>query len=323
MKKIINHWFEIREKCPACASSTFQQIYEAQYDEPPIKDYLDEFYSPHGGVEFEYLDGADYILCQCDVCGMIFQRDIPSETLMERLYEQWIHPEKALAHHQKKHGLEYYSRYAQEIMQIISYFEQKPSQLNFLDFGMGWGKWALMAKAFGCDSYGIELSEERITYAKLNGIKVIGWDEIQQHRFDFINTEQVFEHISEPLNTLKYLKAALRPHGVVKVSVPGANDIDRRLKIMDWKSPKGSANSLNPVAPLEHINCFRRSSLVKMAKAAGMEEVFIPMVKQYQHTTNWSGIRNIKKNIILPIYRNVLKRKNCIFLRNIGLTRKM
>jgi 2-polyprenyl-3-methyl-5-hydroxy-6-metoxy-1,4-benzoquinol methylase len=311
-----NPWFEIRKECPACASSAFHKKYEAQYDEPPVKDYLNEFYSPQGGGDFEYLYGASYVLCECDVCGMIFQRDIPNETLMKRLYEHWIDPTKVAARYQKNYGLERFSYFAQEIMQIISYFEEKPSQLNFLDFGMGWGKWALMAKAFGCNSYGTELSEERIAYAKSNGIKVIDWDEIQRHRFDFINTEQVFEHISEPLNTLRYLKAALKPKGIVKISVPHANDIDRRLKIMDWKSPKGSTNSLNPVAPLEHINFFRRSSLVKMAEAAEMNEVFVPMLKQYQYTTGWSGMRNIAKKISLPIFRNVLKRRNYIFFRN-------
>ena len=58
---------------------------------------------------------------------------------------------------------------------------------------------------------------------------------------------------------------------------------------MDWKAPKNSRNSLNPVAPLEHINCFRRKSLIKMAAIAGMEEVVIPMSIQYAYTSNWYG----------------------------------
>jgi 2-polyprenyl-3-methyl-5-hydroxy-6-metoxy-1,4-benzoquinol methylase len=313
-----NPWFEARKKCPACASSTFREIYKVSYKEFPLKDYLSRFYLPQGNIEFEYLDGATYILCECDVCSAIFQREVPQAALMERLYEHWIDPKVAFAHHQENDGIEYYAYCAQEIMQIISYFNEKPSQLSFFDFGMGWGKWALMAKAFGCESYGTELSKERIEYAKSNGIKVIDWDEIHQHRFDFINTEQVFEHIPDPLKTLRHLKMALKPHGVVKVSVPYANDIQRRLKVMDWQAPKGSANSLNPVAPLEHINYFRRSSLVKMAELAGMEEVYIPITNQYQYTTDWSGIKNIAKKIILPIYRNVLKRQNYVFLRHIS-----
>lgn len=315
-----NPWFARREECPACASGRFKAIYQSQYDEPPVKDYLSDFYSPQGMVEFEYLHGASYILCECNICGLIFQRDIPNETLMERLYEHWIDPHKVFSQQQEHDGLGYYSYYAQEIMQIISYFSKKPSSLCFLDYGMGWGKWALMAKAFGCDSYGTELSMERIQHAKSSGIKVIEWDEISQHRFDFINTEQVFEHIAEPLQTLRHLKNALKTDGILKISVPTANDIERRLRIMDWKSPKGSRNSLNPVAPLEHINFFRRASLAKMAVEAGMEEVFIPAKLQYRFMTDWGGVKRIAKNLLLPLYRNILRKQNYVFFRNMQQT---
>lgn len=72
----------------------------------------------------------------------------------------------------------------------------------------------------------------------------MSWEEIPQHQFDFINTEQVFEHIPKPLETLRYLKKALKTNGVLKISVPTANDIEQRLEIMDWKIPKrGSRKS--------------------------------------------------------------------------------
>ena len=180
---------------------------------------------------------------------------------------------------------------------------------------MGWGKWALMAKAFGCESYGSELSEERAKYASSNGIKIIEWNEIPKHSFDFINTEQVFEHISNPLGTLIYLKDALKSDGLFKISVPTANNITRRIKLMDWKAPKATRKSLNPVAPLEHVNYFRRNSLIKMAELAGLEEVVIPMLTQYKYTTNWFGAKRIAVNLLLPIYRNVLKRQNCLYFR--------
>jgi 2-polyprenyl-3-methyl-5-hydroxy-6-metoxy-1,4-benzoquinol methylase len=312
---MINPWFERREECPSCTSKDFITRYQSPYDNSPIKDYLIDFYQPQGLVEFKYLEGATYILCECNNCGLIFQRDIPNEFLMGRLYEHWIDPQSTFDHHQKQDSLRLYSYYAQEIMQVVAYFKKAPSSLCFFDFGMGWGKWALMAKAFGCESFGSELSEKRIKYAESNGIKVISWNEIPQYRFDFINTEQVFEHIPEPLQTLRHLKTALKADGTIKISVPTAIDIDRRLKIMDWKSPKGSKHSLNPVAPLEHINFYRRASLVKMAEEAGMEEVTVSMLTIYRYTTDWGGMKRIVKNILLPIRRNLLKRQNYIFLR--------
>ena len=129
-KNMSNPWFVRRTECPACLSSDFRSIYESQYDKTPIKDYLIDFYSPQGMVEFEYLEAASYVLCECDVCGLIFQRDIPSETLMQRLYRHWIDPKKVFGQHQKKDSLGYYS-YAEEVMQIISYLGKVPSSLQF------------------------------------------------------------------------------------------------------------------------------------------------------------------------------------------------
>ena len=55
---------------------------------------------------------------------------------MERLYERWIDPQKIFARHQRENDLGYYSSYAQEIMQVVSFFGRVPSTLRFFDFGM-------------------------------------------------------------------------------------------------------------------------------------------------------------------------------------------
>ena len=198
-------------------------------------------------------------------------------------------------------------------MQFIAYFGGPPSSLSFFDFGMGWSRWALMAKAFGCDSYGTELSQARIEHARAGGITVLTWEQIPEHRFDFINTEQVFEHLPQPLATLKHLVQALKPAGLLKIRVPTAGDIERRLGLMDWTAPKTSKNSLNPVAPLEHINFYRRTSLLTLAERAGMREVRIPLSVQYAYTA-WTGRRRVGGNLRAPIRRNILKSENYILL---------
>ena len=295
-------WFDRRNKCPACASDKFKMLYRSKYDRPPIRNYLEDFYSQIGGVETEYLAGCVYVLCECDSCRLIFQRDIPNSALMKRLYECWIDPKKIFRRHQREDDLGYYSSYAQQIMQIISFFGTVPSSLRFLDFGMGWGKWALMVKAFGCDSYGTELSTARIDHARSNGLAVIRWQDIPQRQFDVINAEKVFEHIPDPLATLRHLKKALTVGGLLRIHVPAAGNMPQRLKIMDWTALEGSRESLNPVAPLEHINFFRRSSLARMARESGMTEASIPITEEYGHSAD-SGAPK--------------KGNNCIFLRRI------
>ena len=310
------NWFNKRASCPACVSNKFDIIYKCRYTDDPVSSYLVDTYTAVGMVEFKYLDDAIYVLCECRDCGMIFQQDIPNDSLMERLYESWIDPQTVFEKLHLQKGLDYYTYCAQEIMQIIAYFDRKPSSLRILDFGMGWGRWTMMAKAFGCETYGTELSPTRIEHARTNGIQIISWEEIPNIQFDFINTEQVFEHLPEPLETLRHLKQALKPGGLLKISVPNTNDIDRRLKIMDWTAPKRSRNSLNPVAPLEHINTFRRSSLLRMAEEAGMVEALIPLRIQYSYLSDFGSLKTTLRNLLRPFYRNVLKKQNYIFLRN-------
>ena len=71
---------------------------------------------------------------------MIFQKEIPNDLLMEILYEKWLDPKKLFEQRQKTDDLCIYSQYAQEILTIIAYLRQVPSELSFLDFGMGLGE---------------------------------------------------------------------------------------------------------------------------------------------------------------------------------------
>lgn len=203
-------YFTMREVCPACTGRDAQQLYACRFTDPPISTYLQDFYSVQGGIEFEYLQDVEYILDECKSCGLIFQRFIPNDFLMKKLYEEWIDPETALQARYKARGVEYYARLSKEIEMVIRSLSKKGSGLDVFDFGMGWGNWCLMAKAYGCVPFGTELSQSRIEHARELGITVVSWDDIPKHQFDFINTEQVFEHIATPLETLRHLSKALK-----------------------------------------------------------------------------------------------------------------
>ena len=82
---------------------------------------------------------------------------------------------------------------------------------------------------------------------------------------------------------------------------------------MDWKAKKGTKNSLNDVAPLEHIQCFTRSSLILMAKKAGMSEITIPLIRQWNSSSGWFQPKTFVRNLLIPLYRNLLKKQNYIF----------
>ena len=267
--------FVVRERCPVCKAEHKEELYSAAFTHPPVSTYLEKFYSPVGNIEFDFLEEANFVVDECLECGLIFQRLVLNDRFMTRLYEKWIDPNSIFLSKVKKRKVEYYTRLAREIELCINYFGRKPSELQLLDFAMGWGDWCRMAQAFGCSAFGVELSQTRIDYAKTFGVSTIKWEEIPEHQFDFINAEQVFEHLANPLETLQHLCISLKAGGIVKISVPNGWDIKKRLAILDWTALKGSKNTLYPISPLEHINCFRHESLLRMASLADLVPIQI------------------------------------------------
>lgn len=304
-----------RDRCPACRSSRTGKVYECGFADPPIVEYLTSFYTPKGGLELEYLNDETFILAACRDCRLVFQQEIPDDFLMARLYEKWIDPKKDFEEFRQNGNLPRFARYLAEIMVLIAYLGRPPRELRFLDFGMGWGRWCYLAQALDCEVYGAELSQARADYARARGIETIDWADIPARRFDFINSEQVFEHLPDPIGTLRQLVPALKPDGLIKLSVPNGKDVMRRLRIGDWTAAKGTKNSLNLVSPLEHINCYRRESLVKMARSAGLEPVQMPLRLQFAYSNNWRGAKQILRNLAWPVYKNILRRGTYLFFR--------
>jgi 2-polyprenyl-3-methyl-5-hydroxy-6-metoxy-1,4-benzoquinol methylase len=302
-----------RINCPVCSAVSYDEIYRQSYGSLELRSYLLDFYRGLESSDILCIADSDYIVCLCRICDAIFQKNIPNAEFMAELYEVWIDSKNEMA---RKASLPigYYLGHVREMVLILQLFDKLSSSLRFLDFGMGWGAWALAAKALGVDSYGTEISEERIRYAQQGGVKAISWEDIPQQEFDFINAEQVFEHITSPLDTLRHLKAGLRPGGIIKISVPYSPVINQSLRLMDWKRKKGSFFSINPVAPLEHINYFRRSSIVKMGNECGLNEIRIPLVVQYRLQTIFleGSIASVLKNIIRPVYNRL---GNYVFLQ--------
>ena len=223
---------------------------------PPVSTYLKNHYSPQGRIDPVDFGEVEFVLDECGSCGLVYQRMIPNDSLMKKLYEEWIDPETALHSTPSARPVEYFSNLAREMNLLIRHFGTVPGVLDFFDFGMGWGDWCRMAKAHGCSVYGHEISQPLIDHARASGIPTLKWEDIPERRFDVINLDQVLEHVSSPRRIVEYLRGSLKPKGLMRICVPDGEDIRRRLRIGDWNAPKGSRNSLNPVAPLEHINCF-------------------------------------------------------------------
>ncbi|MBE2183329.1 MAG: class I SAM-dependent methyltransferase [Anaerolineae bacterium] len=269
-------YFISRDCCPSCLSQDSRPIYSKRYADSDLLNYLIQFYG--GRAEVSYIDDADYILNECGQCRLIYQKHIPNDLLLQKLYDEWIDPEGSLNKAQEKQTSRVIMGNVQEMLLMLQHFQRPPRQIKVLDFGMGWGYWCFLAQGMGFEAYGAELAETRIAHAQSLGVKLFHWGNMPEGNFDFINTEQVFEHLTSPLETLQHLRRGLSPTGIVKISVPNGAHIKEKLKTKTWDiSPHKKKSELNAVAPLEHLNCFTHESLIKMAASAGLRPASISL----------------------------------------------
>ena len=83
--------------------------------------------------------------------------------------------------------------------------------------------------------------------------------EIKDNYFDFINTEQVFEHLGNPSIIMKEFQRILKNGGLINISVPNSVKSIKDLNSSNWKP----AN--NSLQPLQHINSFTSQTLKSFA----------------------------------------------------------
>tara|TARA_B100000676_G_C17860527_1_gene723125 strand:- start:441 stop:971 length:531 start_codon:yes stop_codon:yes gene_type:complete len=175
----------------------------------------------------------------------------------------------------------------------------------------------------GLEAYGSEITKSQIEYNERNGLKVIKLENLSKYSFDMINTEQVFEHLAEPYEVLKFLTKCLKPNGYLKISVPNSvrvkSNLEKEIKA-EWFYAKGKRYSLNPLEPLQHLNGFTHHSLITMASRLGLKESNISIGRIHRNSVNSSSLINSIRYFLspfLPIYDFFnSKRTNVLFIKS-------
>jgi 2-polyprenyl-3-methyl-5-hydroxy-6-metoxy-1,4-benzoquinol methylase len=256
--------------CKICGSASAEMLLSTDFHSPQVWGFLETYYQ--GRLDKQLFEGLKFEVLKCRACDFLWQANVGDPELLGQLYGSWISAEDSLA---KKRNLsaEYFRNYALQVQGLAQLLPKKPIDTEVLDFGMGWGMWCLMAKAHGYSVTGLEISTDRIAFARSNGITVVeDLSRLEGKRFDFINSEQVFEHLDDPLGTLKSAVTLLKPGGFIRISVPDGSGMEAGLRSSGWKAAKDALH------PLEHINCYTETSLRKLGEAAGLRRVREPVV---------------------------------------------
>ena len=282
----MNSRFNSRSVCPACGSVGFEPLFARPYAEPRLRAALTSFYAQVGSLDYSVLLDAGYALARCNDCGLIFQVHVPDNELLCRLYEVWISPALAFARFHRVVPPHRRDEIVSEV-QIAARLAGPDAPRRALDYGCGWGEWSRATQNLGYESWGAELSPTRRAHAAHAGVHVVTDAELPDRSFGLINIDQVLEHVPQPSETLRLLAAKLHPAGVLRLAVPNGLRVANALRHFDRELERPRLGRLNPVAPLEHLNCFTTRPLLRLANACGLHRV----------TPSW-GV--LMKRVILP-----------------------
>lgn len=145
-----------------------------------------------------------------------------------------------------------------------SAFRGVPKNVRVLDVGCGFGQSLGYHTARGCDVYGVEADENISRVAEKFGYKVhVGLfdDSIYEAEFfDYVTMDQVIEHVTDPLSTLRGVARILKPGGTAILSTPNAGGWGAKFFGRRW---------INWHAPY-HVQFFSRRSIQLAAEQAGL-----------------------------------------------------
>ena len=139
-----------------------------------------------------------------------------------------------------------------------------PKNVRVLDIGCGFGETLGYHKSRGCDVYGVEADENIRRVAEKFGFKVhVGLfdpDNYEPDFFDYVTLDQVIEHVTDPLNTMRGIAKMLKPGGMAILSTPNSNG---------WGATVFGRRWINWHAPY-HIQHFSLVSMTMAAEQAGL-----------------------------------------------------
>lgn len=277
--RIDPRYFRERKDCVVCGSPHREILFSAPMDQGTVRSFIASHFEQQGVIDWELLAGTDFELVQCRNCRLIYQVAEPTDAMMGVIYTRMIGHDFLARFERSKLSVDQFNVVAGEIAHLFRMVDKPPSEIRFLDYGMGHGRFARVARAMGATVYATEIGHEKARIAAELGIHIIPEKAIDDERFDIIHTEQVFEHLTAPGETFRRLAAVT--DGVMKVAVPVVGPIAKvlRKKGMATESPFARGNRrphddiYAAIQPLEHLNIFPRAAIDYLARANNMQVV--------------------------------------------------
>ena len=258
-----------RAQCPVCEAPAATPLLAIPYTQPDLQAFLKRI---GFALPKELFADIPFQVHACARCGGLFQAWVLEEAQLPQLYGC----NDAASRLPTDFSLPALVHLAQDALLMRRLLPAPRPQV--LDYGMGWGRFALLAQAFGCDVSGVEVSTTTRAHAQRHGITVLEEAALAPASFDFVLVDQVLEHVSEPAPMLRRLAATLKPGGLLLVGVPGHRTLAERLARADQQPAllaQLTDRDWDALCPTIHVNLFNTASLRALGERAGLR-VFRP-----------------------------------------------
>ncbi|HVG42632.1 MAG TPA: class I SAM-dependent methyltransferase [Chitinophagaceae bacterium] len=293
-------FFIKRENCPVCGGSDVEILIERSIqDKDFIKfielepTYKENFYND---LKKGVLKDQIFKAVKCSRCSFIFQQFVLNETGMGKLYNEWLDHAEVMSIINSANRVLHDQRFAERINYVKRHF--KNEKINILDWGAGLGHFCLVAKKMGnVNVYAYDFSNEKNRHLEEAGIIVKNEQELDLKFFHFINIDQVLEHVSDPVGLLTGCTKYLREDGIIFISTPLCNTIEKKLKNNNL-----DRETFEQLSPHQHINAFTNQTLKGIGKEVGLKTLFEPYLQLSSSYYNKNSDGYVK-NIIKPFYR--------------------
>lgn len=256
-------------KCPICESSKYDKL----VDVDPIT-----FIKPNPTLDLAAYQASKlselppFPVVRCKKCKFVFTPYLLdneySKIFWNDVFISTNSKQKIRSFRKRKRILElWYQLYSRVLEQGAP---KDIKEINVLDLGCGWGDLLTTAKAEAVNCYGTEIDEDKIDYCRNRGILMFkSLEELPSElKFDIFFSNQVFEHLPNPKQTLEKIKSHLTKEFIGYIAVPNYSKSKLDKTVDDLISGKGGDKDF---IPWDHLNYFTPESLRSLLNNSGFE----------------------------------------------------
>lgn len=169
------------------------------------------------------------------------------------------------------------------VNEVLDGFEKFRKTNKLLDVGCGPGLFLIEAKKRGWEVFGTEFTDNQLVYLQDKGINTLKGkltnDSFKEEMFDVIISSEVIEHINNPIEEMQHFNRLLRKGGLVYITTPNFNAIERYLLKGDY----------NIIEYPEHLCYYTPKTIHLLLTRSGFKKLKI--------TTTGISVARIKKSV--------------------------